>query len=310
MRCEVRACGSGMPLLLVVLLAAVCSGCCSMGSGRWAAVVGGVLLVVLMAAVGLQARWWRGCSAAQHRICMAQAAHGCCTGSRPVRPVQHGQLLHAARGLAASSRRRPFRWPAVVALFWRTRTRRFLWCYRCCFIPVGNDDGALLVVGAVVILCARSIRPRRVRSESCESVQRAHRLLRVGPRAGRLHISADLRCSLALLPAAFPSRGTMYARVGTVGACSGEPEHDGSPCETVPPFRASLTCGFPLEGNDVRTGVGVDECAPAAHSCAAGAHFTAGYHPGVMTGGVSRRRGPPGAAGSGASAARFRTAGR
>jgi hypothetical protein len=53
-RCEARACGDGIPLLLVVLLAVVCSRLL-LGGFRWVAVVvTGMLLVVLVVVVGLQ----------------------------------------------------------------------------------------------------------------------------------------------------------------------------------------------------------------------------------------------------------------
>ncbi|MFB6986108.1 hypothetical protein ACFC0C_40955 [Streptomyces sp. NPDC056178] len=54
MRGEARACGNGVPLLLAVLLAGVCSGTSS-GEVRWLLlVVAGVLLVVLVVVSGVQ----------------------------------------------------------------------------------------------------------------------------------------------------------------------------------------------------------------------------------------------------------------
>lgn len=46
----------------------------------------------------------------------------------------------------------------------------------------------------------------------------------------------------------------MYALAGTAAACSGELEQHGSPGAIVRPRHTELTCGFPLEGNDVRAG--------------------------------------------------------
>ncbi len=234
--------------------------------------------------------WFSGCSRAvsrvQRSICMGQAAHGCCSGSRPA-------PAGAARPAAAR---------CCSGLLQPARVR--------CSGAGKRAEGALQQLHNIADLrCSDEIYARLLHAAPCVRVCRPTALFGGAAATQPWH----QRHPAVRLPVGFPQRGTMYARAGAAAVCSGEPEQTGLPGATGRPRHTPLTCWFPLEGNDVRTGCsspGAGECAPGAHSCASGAHSTVGYHPEVMAGGISQRRARLGAVGPGAWAGRSRTAGR